>query len=69
MATSENYQKPPAFGDGKPYTRYVEELRAWTYVTNLAKKKQGFAVALSLPEDDQSQIRDKVFNEVDLEEL
>ena len=69
MATSENFQKPPAFGDDKPYSRYVEELRAWTYVTNLAKKKQGLAVALSLPEDDKSQIRDKVFNEINLEDL
>ena len=69
MATSENFNKPPAFGDDKPYSRYVEELRAWTYVTNVAKKKQGVAVALSLPEDDKSQIRDKVFNEINMDDL
>jgi len=33
------------------------------------KKKQGLCIALSLPENDKSQIRDKLFNEIDLEDL
>jgi len=66
---AKNFQKPPNFGEDKPFTRYVEELRAWTFVTDIDKKKQGLAVALSLPEDDKSQIRDKVFSEIDIATL
>ena len=66
---AKNFQKPPAFGEDKPYSRYVEELRGWTYITDVEKKKQGMAIALSLPEDDKNQIRDKVFNEIDMDLL
>ena len=44
----------------KPYERYIDKLKAWTFVTELAKEKQGFAVVLSFPESNESQIRDKV---------
>ena len=47
----------------------MDELTAWTYVTDLDKEKQGIAVALSLPENDSSQIRDKVFSELKIEDL
>ena len=67
--SSSNYKIPPAFSDKKPYSRYVDELTAWTYVTDLDKEKQGIAVALSLPENDSSQIRDKVFCELKIEDL
>ena len=64
------YKSPPVFNSKeKPYDRYVEELKAWCFVTELDKKKQGVAVALSLPENDPSGIRDKVFNELKLENL
>ena len=63
-----DYKKPPAFGD-KPYERYIEEQKAWAFVTELAKEKQGLAVALSFPESDESQIRDKVFSEVKMDDL
>ena len=36
---------------------------------NLAKEKQGVAIALSLPEDDDSQIREKLFSQVKLDDL
>ena len=38
-------------------------------LTDLAKAKQGLALALSLPEKDSSNIRDKVFSDVSLEDL
>ena len=53
----------------KPYERYIEELKAWCMVTDLEKKKQGIAIALSLPENDPSGVRDKVFSEVTLDKL
>ena len=59
----------PKFSSEKPYDRYKIEIKAWSKTTTVEKKKQGLAVALSLPEDDISNIRDKVFNEVSLESL
>ena len=61
--------KPPTFKSGKSYERYKQELLAWREVTDISKEKQGISVALSLPEDDESGIREKVFDEVDLAEL
>ena len=34
---------------------------AWTVVTDLSREKQAVAVALSLPEDDKNNIKEKVF--------
>ena len=59
----------PKFSSSKPYERYKIELNAWSLTTSTAKEKQGLTVALSLPEDDISNIRDKVFSEVEVDEL
>ena len=59
----------PKFSSEKPYERYKVELQAWSLTTSAEKAKQGLLVALSLPEDDASNIRDKVFSELDLNEL
>ena len=64
------YKTPPAFDvESKSYSRWVEELKAWTDLTDVKKDKQGLAVALSLPEKDSSNIRDKVFSDLSLDEL
>lgn len=64
------FKNPPVLNSiSKPYQRYKEELKAWCIITDVAEPKQGVAIALSLPEDDPSGIRDKVFNEVTLENL
>ena len=60
---------PPAFNKTKSYERYKQELLAWKEVTDLSSRKQAIVVALSLPEDDETQIRDKVFDQLPLEEL
>ena len=61
---------PPDFSKCKSYERYKQELKAWRIVTDLPKKKQGIAIALSLPEDgDETGIREKVFEELELEDL
>ena len=65
-----NYKNPLVFDcDLKPYDQYIEELKAWCLATDLPKQKQGVAIALSLPESDVSDIRDKVFNEITLTNL
>ena len=53
----------------KPFDQYVEELRAWCIVTDLAKEKKGVAIALSFAESNPSGVRDKVFNEITLASL
>ena len=50
---------PPTFNKGKNYERFRQELTAWREITDLSKDKQGIAIALSLPEDDEPQIREK----------
>lgn len=44
-----------------PYNRWVDEIKAWQALTNLEAKKRGIAIALSLPEDGQNSVRDKLF--------
>ena len=68
MLEVNSYKNPPVFdSDLKPYERYIEELKAWCFVNDLPRQKQGEATALSLPES--SGIRDKVFHEITLTNL
>ena len=59
---------PPRF-TSQNFQRYKLELQAWSEATNVSKAKQGALIALSLPEDDQYQIREKVFSGLSLDEL
>lgn len=61
--------KPPLYSKTKGYERYKLELLAWKEITKVEKAKQGILIALSLPEDDESGIRERVFDEVKLEDL
>ena len=45
------------------------QTQAWTVVMELSKEKQAVAVALSLPEDDERKIKEKVFDELELDVL
>ena len=45
------------------------ELQAWSEVTNVSKAKHGAFIALSLPEDDKYQIREKLFSGLSLDDL
>ena len=49
---------PPCF-TSKSYEPYKLELLAWCEVTDMSRFKQGIVIALSLPEDDENQIREK----------
>ena len=57
----------PVFIDN--YERYRIELEAWREITELPKAKQGIAVALSLPPESSSDIRDKVFEQLPITDL
>lgn len=60
---------PPSLTKSKHYELYKQELLAWREVTDLAKGKQGVAIALSLPEESETKIREKVFDQIELAEL
>ena len=60
---------PPTFLKSKNYERYRQELIAWREITDLSKEKQGIAIALSLPEEDETQIRQKVFDQIPIDDL
>lgn len=66
MATKIN---PPIFSKSKSYELYKQELLAWSEITDLDKQKRGVAIALTLPEDDESKIREKVFDQIKLDDL
>ena len=52
----------PVFIDN--YKRYRIELEAWSEITDLPKAKQGIAVALFIPFESSSDIRDKAFEQL-----
>ena len=66
MATKIN---PPKYNSLKSYELYKQELLAWKEITELAKEKRGVAIALTLPEEDESKIREKVFDQIKLDDL
>lgn len=59
---------PPTLGS-EPYELYKQELLAWREVTDLRKEKQGVVIALSLPKNDKTQIREKVFDQISIDDL
>ena len=65
---SDSTKNPPRFSSGKDYQTYKLELQTWTKVTKHDKKLWGNIVALSLPENDPSDIRRKVFAAVSTDE-
>lgn len=60
---------PPTFHKAKNKERFRQELLAWKEITDLSNEKQGIVIALSLPEDDDSQIREKVFDQIPVDDL
>ena len=62
---------PPDLNGCKTYEAYRRELSAWAAVTDLAEKKQGNYIALSLPNksDFGNDLRERVFEHLSVEEL
>ena len=53
--------KAPAYKESN-YDHYHLELMAWQEVTDIPKEKQGIAIPLSLPEETECSIREKIFD-------
>ena len=49
--------------------KFKQETLAWAHITDISKKNQAIVVALNLPEDDQQKIKEKVFDEIGLDDL
>ena len=65
---SVKYVPPPSL-KGKPYEQYRIELDLLESITEVAAEKRCGTVAFSLPEDHESHIREKVFNEIPLADM
>ena len=63
------WTNPPALDKGKCFEIYRKEILAWGELSDLQKSKQGIVVALSLPEDDNTYIRERVFDQIPLQDL
>ena len=59
-------KNPPKFSHDKSYNIYKAELEAWKSVVDIDEKKLGSIIALSLPENDPSDIRHRVFASIDV---
>ena len=53
--------KIPVYSKDKGFEQYKQELQAWKEVTDVDAKKQAIAVALTIPDKDDSRIRERVF--------
>ena len=66
-AATSKANQPPKFGGDKTYERWKTELEGWSLVTKVEKRAQALTIALSFGEG--SEVRDKVFSELNINEL
>ena len=59
----------PQFKREKSYSLYKKEVSAWQEVTDVKLEKQGIVLALSLPETEDLNLREKVFENLSLDKL
>ena len=59
----------PVFGKGKKYELYRKEVLLWKKGTDVKAEKQGIYIYLSLPDDDENNIKEKILDAVTTEEL
>ena len=59
----------PTFNKRKSYENLRQELLAWSEITDISKSKQGIVIALSLSENDETQISDKMFDQISIDDL
>ena len=61
-------KNPPRFCLAtKPYREYKKEVEIWLKITTVEPEKQGYVLALSLPDDDPLEIKRKVIDGVALD--
>ena len=55
MLNTVSQKKPPSYSDKKSLENYITELQLWDDITDVDKKNRVGLVALSLPEDTESE--------------
>ena len=60
---------PPTFQKGMSYELYRQQVLAWAEVTEIEQTKKGIVVALSLPNENQSYVQEKAFDQISLHDL
>ena len=63
--------QPPNLNECKTYEAFKRELKAWADVTDLAKRKQGNFIALSLPNNSKfgNDLKERAFEKLSIDEL
>ena len=59
----------PVYKKGKSYEVYRNQVLLWREVTEVDKEKQGIFIYLSLPDDAESKIKERVLDELTIEDL
>ena len=68
--SSVNRVATPVFDGEKRYEWHIQEVNAWCAVQHsIPDKDKAVILALALPDNDPSGVKDKLFNDVPLEEL
>ena len=60
---------PNCVSNEKTCERWKTEIKEWELVTDVPKAKGGIPIALSLPDNDSSKIREQVFEEISIDVL
>ena len=69
MASTTKVKVPIFDSVNKPYEMYVKEIKFWQKLSKVDKKEQAVLLAYNLPDEDPSGIKEKLFLELDLDEL
>ena len=69
MSSSVKVKVPRFDSVKKPYKRYKEDVETWCIISGVPVKEQALFLAYELPEDDPSDIKNKVFLELGRSEL
>ena len=62
---------PPSLNEAKTYESYKKELKMWSAVTEVDKKKQGNLIALSLPNESKfgNNLKERVMERLSVSDL
>ena len=64
--TSNAAKNPPPFSSRQSYDSWRKQVTAWTNITSVSKAQYAMTIALSLPADDPTHIKQRVFDTCDL---
>ena len=69
MIAMTTWRNPPTFKKGMSYELYRQQVLVRAEVTEIEQSKKGIVVALSLPNEDQSYVQERTFDQISLHDL